>query len=331
MTRITAVAAAFCLAAGLGWFLLAPGPAPDGMVWVPGGWFVMGSDDFDDARPAHRCWVDGFYMDATEVTNAQFARFVAATGYRTVAEQTPTAEQFPGVEAEKLKPFSLVFLPPAVCPPEGCANCDQWWKVSHGADWRHPSGPDSSIDGKDDHPAVHVSFDDAVAYCKWAKKRLPTEAEWERAARGDRDGGRYYWGDELRPGGKWMANTYQGEFPSKDTADDGFAGPAPVRSYPPNAFGLYDLSGNVWEWCSDWYRQGFSDFEPNRTRVNPAGPRGSEDTHGRAEPKRVLRGGSFLCADVYCRRYMAGGRQQGEPTTGQSHTGFRCVLSPKDR
>lgn len=327
MNRMIAGCLAFGIACGFAWFLLVPAAAPEGMVWVPGGWFVMGSDDFPDTQPKHRCYVDGFWMDATEVTNAQFARFVEATGYRTIAEQTPTPEQFPSVEKDNLKPFSLVFVPPANCPPEGCGNCDQWWKIVHGADWRHPGGPDTSIDGKGDYPVVHIAYDDAIAYCRWAGKRLPTEAEWERAARGGLDGTRYYWGNEQLPGGKWFANTYQGEFPSRDSAEDGFAGAAPVKSYPPNPFGLYDMSGNVWEWCSDWYRVGFSDFEANRTRSNPSGPRSSEDTHGRNEPKRVLRGGSFLCADVYCRRYMAGGRQQGEPTTGQSHTGFRCVRS----
>jgi sulfatase modifying factor 1 len=322
---VIALVGCFLIAAGTAYVLFAPGPAPEGMVWVAGGWFVMGSDDFEDTQPVHRCWVDGFWMDATEVTNREFARFVSATGYKTVAEQTPTPEQFPDVDREKLRPFSLVFSPPAVCPPEGCTNCDQWWKVVYGADWRHPGGPETSIDGKDDHPVVHIAYNDAVAYCQWAKKRLPTEAEWERAARGGLDAARYYWGDEKQPGGKWQANIYQGEFPTKDSAADGFAGSAPVKSYPPNGYGLYDMSGNVWEWTSDWYRTGYSGFEPNRTRMNPTGPRSSEDTHGRAEPKRVLRGGSFLCADVYCRRYMAGGRQQGEVTTGESHTGFRCV------
>jgi formylglycine-generating enzyme required for sulfatase activity len=301
---------------------------PQGMVWVPGGEFVMGSDFFDDTRPVHRCYVDGFWMDATEVTNAQFRRFVEATGYVTMAERTPTPEQFPGVPKEKLVPFSLVFTPPEVCPPEGCSNCDQWWSVVPGANWRHPTGPESSIEGKDDHPVVQVCYEDALAYCQWAGRRLPTEAEWEFAARGGLEQKRFYWGDELTPGGKWMANIFQGEFPVRDEGSDGFVGIAPVRSYPPNPYGLYDMCGNVWEWCSDWYRPGYEDASPSSVRRNPTGPRTSIDTHHRNEPKRVLRGGSFLCADVYCKRYHAGGRMQGEPSTGQNHTGFRTVLSP---
>lgn len=332
MKAAVAIVVVAVLLAGAGWYLLTDHrPPPDGMVWVPGGWFTMGSDEFADARPVHECYVDGFWMDATEVTNEQFATFVAATGYRTIAERVPEASQFPTVPKDKLRPFSLVFIPPESCPPEECGNCDQWWKVVYGADWRHPHGPGSSIDGKEKHPVVHVAWDDAVAYAKWAGKRLPTEAEWERAARGGLDRKPYYWGDEKTPGGKWPANTYQGDFPCSDSGEDGHKGLAPVASYPPNAYGLYDMAGNAWEWCSDYYQPGFKGLDADGVRRNPTGPSYSFDTHGRNEPKRVQRGGSFLCADVYCRRYRAGGRMQGEPSSAQNHGGFRCVLSPKDR
>jgi len=303
------------------------GPAPEGMVWVPGGWFWMGSDEFADAGPVHQVYVDGFWMDATEVTNDQFAAFVAATGYKTTAERKPTPEELPGVPLDKLVPFSLVFSPPAFCPPEMRGQCDQWWKVVPGACWKHPTGPGSSIEGKGNYPVTHITWEDAVAYAEWAGKRLPTEAEWERAARGGLDRKRFYWGDELKPNGKWVANIFQGEFPSGNTVEDGYAGPAPVASYPPNAYGLYDMSGNVWEWCADWYQPGFK-VEDGR-RINPTGPRYSIDTHGRDEPKRVQRGGSFLCSDSYCARYRAGGRMQGEPKTSLSHSGFRCVRSAR--
>jgi formylglycine-generating enzyme required for sulfatase activity len=307
-------------------------PAPAGMVWVPGGRFTMGSEEFRDAEPVHRVWVDGFWMDETEVTNAQFRAFVEATGYKTIAERFPTGAQFKGAPLEKLKPFSLVFSPPKDCPLDAhdCDECKQW-KVVYGADWKHPLGPDDSIEGKDNYPVVHVCHEDALAYCKWAGKRLPTEAEWEFAARGGLEKKKYYWGDERNPGGKWMANTFQGKFPSEDSGEDGFKGLAPVKSYPPNGYGLYDMAGNAWEWCSDWYVPGFHGLDARNERRNPIGPAFSIDTHGHNEIKYVLRGGSFLCADSYCKRYMAGGRQQGEYTTGQNHTGFRCVLSPKAR
>ncbi len=342
MTRIVVVTLCLALAAGAGlivWVAMTPdagppGTTPEGMVWVPPGWFSMGSDEFDDAGPIHRVWVDGFWMDEAEVTNARFRAFVEATGYKTVAERVPTPEQFPKAAPEKLRdlrPFSLVFVPPATCPEEECTNCNLWWKIVHGADWRHPRGPLDTIAGKGDYPVVHVCYEDALAFCKWAGRRLPTEAEWERAARGGLDRKPYYWGDEMRPGGRWMANTYQGKFPCTDSGDDGFAGIAPVKSFPPNAYGLYDMAGNVWEWCSDLYVPGYIDVGGRGERRNPRGPGVSVDTHGNDEVKRVVRGGSFLCADVYCKRYLAGGRMQAEPTTGQNHTGFRCVLSPKDR
>jgi formylglycine-generating enzyme required for sulfatase activity len=302
-----------------------------GMVWVEGGEFWMGVDDsrFPDAWPIHKVRVDGFWIDTTEVTNGQWKKFVDATGYKTIAERTPSRKQFPGVAPEELVPFSGVFHPPPGLSEVECeeclrsGECDRWWKRVPGANWMHPGGPDTEILG-DDYPVVHIAYDDALAYCEWAKKRLPTEAEWEYAARGGLDRKPYYWGDEKRPGGKWMANTWQGPFPTKDTGEDGFAGVAPVKSFPPNAFGLYDMSGNVWEWCSDWYRP---DYYRHSEYDNPKGPEYSIDPHGSNDPVRVQRGGSYLCADSYCVRYMAGARHQGAIDTGLSHTGFRCVRS----
>jgi formylglycine-generating enzyme required for sulfatase activity len=298
--------------------------APEGMVWIPAGEFWMGSDEFEDARPVHRVYVDGFWMDRTEVTNEQFARFVEATGYVTVAERQPDPKDFPNVPRDKLVPGAGVFTPSGCRPGEECRNCDAWWSYQKGACWRHPEGPGSSIVGREKHPVVHVCWEDAAEYAKWAGKRLPTEAEWERAARGGADRQRFYWGNELTPGGKWMANIWQGNFPTQNTEDDGHRGTAPVGSYPANAYGLHDMAGNVWEWCSDWYQRGY-DVAPGEVRHNPKGPPMSEDPHGRGEPKRVQRGGSFLCSEGFCVRYRAGARGQGEPSTGLSHTGFRCV------
>src|SRR5262249_32534413 len=205
--------------------------------------------------------------------------------------------------AHKRKPFALVFTPPAECPPaEECGNCDRWWKPVYGACWKRPRGPGSNIKGLDKHPVVYIAWNDAVAYCKWAGKRLPTEAEWERAARGGLDRKPYYWGDELHPEGQWMANTWQGKFPCENTKKDGWSGTAPVGSYPPNGYGLYDMAGNAWEWCSDWYQPGY-DVVPGEGREDPIGPAFSVDTHGRDEPKRVQRGGAFLCRDSSCAPY----------------------------
>jgi formylglycine-generating enzyme required for sulfatase activity len=328
-----ALAALVCL--GLGLLVLARPTGskepPEGMVWIPPGEFTLGNEDFPDAVPVHRVWVDGFWMDRTEVTNAQWAKF-AATGYLTVAERTPKPEDFSpsmrqNLKPEMLVPLSLVFTPPAVCPPEGCGTCDAWWKAVPGACWKHPQGPESDVLGKEKHPVVHIAWEDAVAYAKWAGKRLPTEAEWERAARGGVADQPFYWGSELTPNGQWMANIWQGKFPCENTAEDGHAGTAPVASYPANPFGLHDMAGNVWEWCSDWYQPRY-EVEPGDVSRNPRGPASSIDPHGTDEPKRVQRGGSFLCSDAFCARYRAGARGQGEPMTGQSHTGFRCV---KDR
>jgi formylglycine-generating enzyme required for sulfatase activity len=298
------------------------------MVWIPAGEFWMGSDEFPDAQPVHRVYVDGFWMDRNEVTNEQFAAFVEATGYKTIAERQPDPKDFPDVDPKELAPFSGCFRPPASCTEEECRDCNKWWKATPGACWKLPDGPGSTIKGREQHPVVHIAWEDAVAYAEWAGKHLPTEAEWERAARGGLDRKPFYWGDELLPGGKWMANIWQGKFPCENTMADGFKGTAPVGSFPPNDFGLYDMAGNAWEWCSDWYQPGY-DVRLGGIRRNPQGPSYSIDTHGRNQPKRVQRGGSFLCSDSYCARYRAGGRMEGEPRTGLAHNGFRCVKSPR--
>jgi formylglycine-generating enzyme required for sulfatase activity len=303
-----------------------PGQAPDGMVWVPGGEFWMGTDDGPaDERPRHKVYVDGFWMDQTEVTNAQFAKFVAATGYKTVAERPPDPKDYPGAKPENLVPGSAVFVvPPGEVRLDGPPV---WWKYVPGANWRHPDGPNSSIAGKDNYPVVHIAWEDAAAYAKWAGKRLPTEAEWEFAARGGLDRKQFTWGDELTPGGKWMTNSWQGQFPKEDTAKDGFTNVAPAKSFPPNGYGLYDTSGNVWEWCADWYDSQYYRRSPAK---NPPGPDFSPGGLQEPDkPSRVRRGGSFLCADNYCRRYLPAARDENPPDSSASHTGFRCVLSPK--
>lgn len=312
-----------------------PGSAPAGMVWIPGGEFSMGSTDprgefcggnepMDDARPIRRVRVDGFWMDAHEVTNAQYAQFVQATGYVTVAERKPRPEDLPGVPLEMLVAGSIVFTP----PPAAVAldNFVQWWRFQPGASWRHPEGPGSSIDSRENHPVVHIAYEDAEAYARWAGKRLPTEAEWEFAARGGLSGEAYAWGAELQPGGRWVANIWQGEFPHRNKAEDGFAGAAPVSSYPANGYGLYDMAGNVWEWCSDWYRpDAYRETPPSVVAVNPKGPAASHDPVEPGVIKRVQRGGSFLCTDQYCTRYRIGTRGRGEVLSSANHTGFRCV------
>jgi sulfatase modifying factor 1 len=302
-----------------------PGQAPEGMVWIPAGDFAMGSDDesMSDARPVHRVTLDGFWMDRTEVTNRQFERFVRETGYVTVAEQAPDPKAFPGAPKELLVPGSLVFSPPV-----GRVSLDDhlaWWRYVPGANWKHPSGPDSSIRGLEDHPVVQVCWDDAVAYARWAGKRLPTEAEWEYAARGGLEGKRYCWGDDLMEGKTWRVNNWQGLFPNENLVEDGFAGTAPTGSFATNGYGLSDMAGNVWEWCADWYQP---NYDPTPAR-NPTGPDSSHDPAEPGIPKRVQRGGSFLCSDLYCVRYLPGARGKGATDSGASHVGFRCVLSPK--
>jgi formylglycine-generating enzyme required for sulfatase activity len=306
------------------------------MVWIPGGEFSMGcadprelphggSDAMRDSRPIHRVYVDGFWMDRTEVTNEQFAVFVKATSYVTVAERTPTAEEFPGAPPENLVAGSVVFTPPPSAVP--LDDHYQWWRYVKGANWRHPEGPQSNIDGRGDYPVVHVAFEDAEAFARWAGKRLPTEAEWEFAARGGSAGLPYSWGNELKPGGKWMANVWQGLFPTEGTAEDGYAGIAPSGRFPANPYGLHDMAGNVWEWCADWYRPDtYAELaEAGGVAKNPRGPASSFDPVEPGQPKRVQRGGSFLCTEQYCTRYMIGTRGKGEISSGSNHLGFRCV------
>ncbi len=315
-----------------------PSSTPDGMAWIPGGEFSMGAQDAPemnevamhatgDSRPIHRVKVDAFWMDKTDVTNEQFANFVAATKYVTVAERKPRAEDFPGAPPENLVPGSVVFSPPDHEVPLN--DHFQWWSYIHGANWRHPLGPASNIKGKEKYPVVHVAYEDALAYAKWAGKRLPTEAEWEFAARGGLSGKPFVWGDQFRPGGKWMANTYQGKFPVKGTEkpQDGYVGIAPVAYYPANGYGLYDMAGNVWQWTSDWYRPDYYAQLAASGEVarNPRGPESAFDPSEPTEKKKAQRGGSFLCTDQYCSRYIVGTRGKGEINTGTNHLGFRCV------
>ena len=309
----------------------APGPAPDGMAWIPPGEFSMGTQEamFEDTRPIHRVAVDAFWMDKTEVTNEQFSKFVQATGYVTVAEKKPRAEDFPGVPPEKLVPGSIVFTPPDAAVPLN--DYMQWWSYVEGANWRHPEGPRSDLKGREKHPVVHIAWEDANAYAKWAGGRLPTEAEFEWAARGGLDRKKYPWGDEFNEGNKFHANTFQGHFPNKNTDEDGFLATAPVGSFEANSFGLFDVAGNVWEWCSDWYRSDYYQTLAVQGQLakNPAGPSDSFDPNEPGVPKRVTKGGSFLCTDQYCSRYMPGGRGKEAPDTGTNHLGFRLVRDTK--
>ncbi|MEM0914373.1 MAG: formylglycine-generating enzyme family protein [Planctomycetota bacterium] len=319
--------------------LAAPAEAPPGMVWVPGGAFTMGSDApgaWPNEGPPHRVRVDGFWMDRTEVTNAQFAEFVDATGYVTVAERPIDWEVMkqqvpPGTPKppdEMLAAGSLVFTPPA--HPVPLNNLGAWWSWTTGANWREPAGPGSSIEGKDDHPVVHVAWDDAVAYTEWAGKQLPTEAQWEYAARGGLDNARFGWGDTFRPDGQTMANTWDGAFPHRNTLDDGHLLAAPVASFPPNGYGLHDMGGNVWEWTADWYRDDrHAQLRRDGLVVNPPGPDAPRDAANPNAPSRVIKGGSFLCHVDYCESYRPSARR-GLPTdTGLQHQGFRCIIVPE--
>lgn len=315
-----------------------PAKEISGMVWVPGGTFIMGTDEeesYGHERPAHQVKLDGFWMDETEVTNAQFNAFVEATGYTTVAERKPRWEDLakqspPGTPPPPdslLVPGALVFSPPG--HPVMLNDYSQWWRWLPGTNWRHPEGPGSNLDGRMNYPVTQIAYEDAQAYCKWVGKRLPTEAEWEYAARGGAAQQRYPWGNELKLQGRFMANTFQGSFPNHNSAEDGFEKLAPVRSFPPNQYGLYDMIGNVWEWTSDWYHVDyFRQLAANKVSVNPTGPDKSYDPNEPYAIKRVSKGGSFLCADDYCINYRPSARQGTSFDSGMSNLGFRCVKSP---
>lgn len=307
-----------------------PTAIPENMVWISGGTFQMGCADCDmpDALPVHPVTVDGFFMDATPVTNAEFARFVNATGYVTIAERPLNPQDYPGVDPKNLVPGSAVFTPPPEDVP--LDDISRWWHYVPGACWKRPEGTNSTIKGREDHPVVHVAWEDAVAYAKWAGKRLPTEAEFEFAARGGQAANLYAWGSELKPDGKWMANIWQGRFPSKNTVEDGYVGTSPVKAFQPNPFGLYDVGGNIWQWCADWYRPDyFTQLAAQGTAVNPQGPADSYDPQEPGAKKRVQKSGSFLCSDQYCSRYLVGSRGRGSVDSGSSNVGFRCVKSPQ--
>ncbi len=308
-----------------------------GMVWIPAGEFMMGASARDesarsDERPVHKVGLDGFWMDETEVTNAQFAAFVKATGYVTTAERIPDWEEIkkqlppgtPKPPPDVLVPGSLVFKQPN--GPIPLDNAARWWTYTPRANWRQPDGEGSSIAGKDNFPVVQISWEDAVAYAKWAGKRLPTEAEWEWAARGGISDAVFAWGNEAIDQGETKANTWQGRFPDQNTKRDGFYGAAPVRSFKPNGYGLFEIAGNVWEWCADWYRPDYFEQIARPEGIkNPPGPDSSFDPDEPTVPKRVQRGGSFLCHDSYCASYRVAARMKASPDTGLSHAGFRCV------
>jgi formylglycine-generating enzyme len=335
-----------------------PGKTPPGTAWVPGGKFRMGDSrgapdknpeyrdvipEHNDAAYEHDVELDGFWIDKTEVTNRQFKAFVDATGYVTTAEKqidvrklyAQKGETLPKGEAPMKRPCSFCYnrnLDPSKVDKSkqlnpGWIYDSKIWKFVDDANWKQPEGPGSSIKNRMDHPVVHVSYDDALAYCKWAGKQLPTEAQWEYAARGGLKGKAYPWGDELRPGGKWYANIWQGVFPKENKVEDGYRFTAPVGKFPANGYGLYDMAGNVWEWCADWYTPDYYLHSPRR---NPTGPEKSFDPGEPDVPKRVQRGGSFMCSDNYCIGYTVAARMKGEPEAGSFHLGFRCVV-PHDK
>lgn len=331
-----------------------PPAAPEGMTFIPGGTYTRGEDRslggtarYPEEQPVHEVTVSSFFIDTTEVTNAQFARFVEETGYQTQAEKGFTKEDFPNAPEEQLKAGALVFEAPEGEVEKWQPGSEwQWWQFVPGANWRHPLGPDSSIEDKMDHPVVNVTKEDAEAYCKWAGKRLPTEAEWERAARGNLDHTLFIWGDKPKPDSdQWPANTFQGEFPNKNSALDGHTGSSAVKSYPPNGFGLYDMAGNVWEICSDVYRPDYFQKFSKKPVKDPTGPpleqaitqpETMQFANGQPIPDTVevfhplarlwvVKGGSFLCHHTYCLRYRPAARHYSESLSPTNHTGFRCV------
>lgn len=320
---------------------------PSGMVLVPGGEFTMGCDAdfaFPNEKPAHRVSIAPFFLDAQPVTNTEFAKFVEATGYKTVAERLVDWEELkkqvpPGTPKppdEALQPGSLVFR--MTTGPVDLRNMSLWWVWTPGASWKHPEGPESSIEGRENHPVVQVAWEDAQAYAKWAGKRLPTEAEWEFAARGGLEGKRYAWGDEENPAGKVLLNRWTGDFPYRNDSTDGFAGTSPVGAFPPNGYGLFDMGGNVWNWCYDLYRADTFAVRSmdSKSCCDPKGPltaSGEKFTPGDPSPpsvpgvqRRVMKGGSFLCHPSYCESYRPSARRGTPPDTGSSHAGFRCAM-----
>jgi formylglycine-generating enzyme required for sulfatase activity len=297
------------------------------MVWIPGGTFLMGSDHhYPEEAPVHQVSVEGFWIDRSPVTNAQFLKFVKATGHVTLAERPADPALYPDALPELLVPASIVFVPPP--GPVGQGDPYRWWQYIPGADWRHPEGPGSSIKHRPNHPVVHVAHEDAAAYAAWSGKQLPSEAEWERAAWGGREGAEYAWGDELHPGGRPVANTFQGDFPHHNSLLDGYAGTSPVGAFPANGFGLFDCIGNVWEWTDTWYGEhaprarccsGATDAR--QASIDPTSQHGPM-------PRKVVKGGSFLCAPSYCRRYRPAARMAQGIDTSTCHMGFRCVVRP---
>lgn len=301
------------------------------MVWIPGGTFLMGSDNFyPEESPVHRVAVDGFWMDEQQVTNAEFRRFAQETGYVTLAERPPNPSDYPGIDPTLLVPGSLVFQRPS--RRVSLNDYRLWWAYLPGACWKHPEGPTSTLNGRERHPVVHIAYADAEAYAAWAGKQLPTEAEWEFAARGGLDGAAFVWGDEFAPKGRMMANTWQGEFPWQNLATDGYEGTSPVRTFPPNGYGLYDMAGNVWEWTSDFFTPRHpnevikSCCIPRNPRVEAAEQSLVGNLPGIDIPRKVLKGGSHLCAPNYCLRYRPAARQGEMVDSAASHIGFRCIV-----
>jgi formylglycine-generating enzyme len=306
-----------------------PGRPPHpAMVWIPGGTFLMGSENhYPEERPVHHVTVDGFWMDQCAVTNEEWRRFVDATKYVTLAERPAKPEDYPGAAPEMLVPASVVFSRPR--GPVDLRDCLNWWTYIPGANWRHPEGPSSSLKGREEHPVVHVAYEDAQVYAEWAGKELATEAEWEFAARGGIDGADFVWGNEYCPGGRYMANTWQGEFPWQNLKTDGFEGTAPVGSFPPNGYGLYDMAGNVWEWTTDWYQEHGRAARSCCSSINPRGGDREQSFDPQTPyvkiPRKVMKGGSFLCAPNYCRRYRPAARMAQPVDTSTCHLGFRCI------
>jgi formylglycine-generating enzyme required for sulfatase activity len=299
------------------------------MVWVPGGTFMMGSNDhYPEEAPAHPVTVDGFWMDKNPVTNAEFSRFFEQTGYKTFAERPPDPADYPGAKPELLVPASVMFQ--KTSHAVDLRNHYNWWTYIPGADWRHPRGPESSLKGLSKHPVVHLAYEDVETYAKWVGKELPTEAEWEFAARGGLEGAAYVWGDEFEPGGKVMANTWQGEFPHQNLLADGFEWTSPVGSFPPNGYGLHDMAGNVWEWTTDWYQEHSQIAHSCCGSVNPRGGERDKSFDSCMPdvpiPRKVMKGGSYLCAPNYCRRYRPAARMPQAIDTSTCHLGFRCIV-----